>query len=435
MKFSQFNAVIPYSEKFAVYNSFTQRVIFIDPTLKEVLDAAIHEGMDELAKVHPTFHQYLSDQEFLVEDHVNEIHKVKDRVRMVDENIDSFLLTINPSMNCNFKCWYCYETHVKGSRLNNDIIARINTFIFRTANIKGLKNFNLSLFGGEPLLYFEKDVIPVLDQYISQCRQHGLKPVIHFTTNGYLIDQAFVDYFKGKDVVPGFQITLDGYREKHDEVRYVSANKGSYFKIIENIKLLIRNAFPVQIRINYTEKNVDGSHLIVNEFSDIAPSIIQKYLRFNYHRVWQDGKHDNTYLLLEENVRKVEETGVTALTHESPNHVYESCYADKRNSAVINFNGDVFKCTARDFTQVKREGYLDNEGDIVWENNSLQRRMNAKFKNKPCLSCRIMPLCNGGCSQLAIEFMESVDDYCVYSGNENEKMRIVKNKIKEIVGV
>lgn len=435
MKFSQFNAVIPYSEKYAVYNSFTQKVIFIDPTLKEILDAAMNEGVDNLEAIHPTFYQYLSDQEFLVDNNINEVDQLRARVRSIDETTDSYLLTINPSMNCNFKCWYCYETHVKGSRLDSDTIARINTFIFNTANIKGLKNFGLNLFGGEPLLYFEKDVIPVLDQYISQCRLNNLAPTIHFTTNGYLVDQTFVDYFNEKEVTPSFQITLDGYREKHDEVRYVSANKGSYFKIIDNIKLLIKNKFPVQIRINYTEKNVDGTHLIAEEFSDVDPYFRNNYLRMNYHRVWQDGKHDNTYLLLEENVRKVEEAGLAATTHESPNNVYNSCYADKRNSAVINFNGDVFKCTARDFTHIKRDGYLDDQGDIIWENNSLERRMNAKFKNKPCLTCRIMPLCNGGCSQLAVEFMESVDDYCIYSGNENEKMRIVKNKIREIVGV
>lgn len=434
MKFSQFNAIVPFSEKYAVYNSFSQKVIFIDPTLKEILDASLKEGVDELEAVHPTFYKYLSDQEFLIDNQVDEIEQMKARVRSVDENIDSFILTINPSMNCNFKCWYCYETHVKGSHLSADMIARINTFIFNIANIKGLKTFTLGLFGGEPLLYFERDVVPVLDQYISQCQLNNLEPTLHFTTNGYLVNQALVDYFKSKGVSPGFQITLDGYREKHDEVRYVSASKGSYFKIIENIKLLINNGFSVQLRINYTEKSVDGTHLIAAEFNDVEKSVLEKYLRFNYHRVWQDGKHDNTYLMLEENVRKVEEAGVAATTHESPNAVNNSCYADKLNSAVINYNGDVFKCTARDFTHVKREGFLGADGNIVWENDSQRRRMEVKFKNKPCLTCRIMPLCNGGCSQVALEFVESIDDYCIYSGNENEKMRIVKNKIREIVG-
>lgn len=70
---------------------------------------------------------------------------------------------------------------------------------------------------------------------------------------------------------------------------------------------------------------------------------------------------------------------------------------------------------------------------MVWEDDSLERRMNAKFKNKPCLTCKIMPLCNGGCSQHAIEHFEAKEEYCVYHGDENEKMNIVKSKIDEIV--
>jgi uncharacterized protein len=110
--------------------------------------------------------------------------------------------------------------------------------------------------------------------------------------------------------------------------------------------------------------------------------------------------------------------------------VTNSCYADKKNSAVINFNGDIFKCTARDFTNVKREGYIDVKGEVIWENDSLNRRLNAKFNNKPCLSCRIMPLCNGGCSQHALDHL-GVDEYCVYSFDEKEKDKIVTLKFEE----
>lgn len=114
-----------------------------------------------------------------------------------------------------------------------------------------------------------------------------------------------------------------------------------------------------------------------------------------------------------------------------PNNVVNSCYADKRNSVVINYNGDIFKCTARDFTKAAREGYIDEQGELVWENDSLERRMNIKFKNKPCLSCKILPICNGGCSQHAMENLGK--DYCMYDGDEAEKDKVVSAKISEIM--
>ena len=69
--------------------------------------------------------------------------------------------------------------------------------------------------------------------------------------------------------------------------------------------------------------------------------------------------------------------------------------ASKRNSAVINYNGDIFKCTARDFTTVQRAGYLSDEGELVWENDYLNRRMNAKFNNKPWSNRRLSVVADG----------------------------------------
>ncbi|THU40334.1 radical SAM protein [Niastella caeni] len=433
MKFSQFNAIIPHSGKFALYNSFTQKVIFLEETLKDILQAALNENIDALNEVHPTFYNYLIKQEFIIENNIDEVDKVKKLVKKYDENTDSFLLTINPSMNCNFKCWYCYETHVKNSRLNAEMIKKINLFINKTANKEGIKVFTLSFFGGEPLLYFKKEVIPIIDTYVDACRANGLKPSIYFTTNGYLINDEFIAYFKNKGISCGFQITLDGYKEQHDLVRFVSANKGSYEEIIKNVKLLISNNFPVRLRINYTDKNIIGTHKIADEFNDLPKDIKQRNLLMDYQRVWQDDKIDNTFDVIDDNINKITDAGVNVTSTYSPNNVKNSCYADKRNSAVINYNGDLFKCTARDFTTIKRAGYLSDDGTLVWENNYLERRMSAKFNNKPCLSCKIMPLCNGGCSQHAMEHLASGLDYCVHHGDENKKMQIVKTKVDEII--
>jgi len=418
---------------FALFNSFSQRVIFLNENLKDILQAAVIEGVDKLEEIHSSFYQYLIQKEFLIESDINEIDKVKQLVKKVDENYDNFILTINPSMNCNFKCWYCYETHVKNSRLGEEMIDRIKTFIYKTAEKNGMKRFELSLFGGEPLLYFQKEVVPIIDTFYEACIKNELTYSIFMTTNGFLINEAFVNYFKSKGISCGLQITLDGFKEKHDMVRYVSTTRGSYETIIKNIKLLIKNEFTVRLRINYTDANISDTYLIAKEFDDIDESVKKQYLMIDFQRVWQNAKLDNTYEIVDINREVIMESGIRVSSNYSPNSVKSPCYADKRNSAVINYNGDIFKCTARDFTTTKRAGYLSNTGELIWENNYLERRMNAKFNNKPCLSCKIMPLCNGGCSQHALEHLESGEDYCVYSGDENEKMRVVKTKIDEIV--
>jgi len=90
MKYSQFNSIIPFQEKYALYNSFTQKTIFLEETLKDILVAATKEGVDDLQQIHPTFYQYLLEQEYLIDNTVDEIEKVKKISKEVDEIIAAF---------------------------------------------------------------------------------------------------------------------------------------------------------------------------------------------------------------------------------------------------------------------------------------------------------------------------------------------------------
>ncbi|WP_449388629.1 radical SAM protein [Chryseobacterium lineare] len=432
MKYSQFNSIVYIDDEYYLYNSFNQKFLVIDPILKDLLEASKNENIEDLEEIHPTFYHYLIAEEFIIPLEIDEIEKVKKIARAVDENQSNFLLTINPTMNCNFKCWYCYETHVKTSKFSQSMIEKVGKFIEKTAMKPAMSYFQLAFFGGEPLLYFKKDVVPVIIKLQEECVKNSVDYSVSFTTNGYLIDDYFIDFFKSRKITPSFQITLDGYREKHDEVRFVSAKKGSYHEIVKNIKRLINNSFFVRLRVNYTSENITDTYKISEEFNDIPADIKQKYLLMDFHRVWQDSQNDNINEIVDENTDRIKENGIQ-VKHMTPDNVRNSCYADKRNSAVINYNGDLFKCTARDFTTAKRAGYIDDDGDLIWEDNYLERRMNTKFKNKPCLSCRLLPICNGGCSQHAMEAEEKQTEYCVYYGDDQLKDEVVVSKIKEVV--
>jgi uncharacterized protein len=432
MKYSQFNTILPHDGSYVIYNSYHQRAIFIESSLKDLLEAAVVEGIDKLESIHPTFYQYLAQEGYLAANETDEVQLVKDLSKSIDYNYNSFMLTVNPTMNCNFKCWYCYETHVKNSSLTSEMVEKINKFVSQTIQSGTIKYFSLAFFGGEPLLYFNRDVKPIIENYIAECSHRDMPRIISFTTNGYLINQDFIDYFNQHDVKCSLQITLDGYKEEHDLVRFVSASKGSYTEIIQNVRLLITNKFSVRLRINYTDKNITNCYKITEEFADISEEIKKKYLIVDYHRVWQNAKIDNTQEVVDANITVMRNEGLLVSGNHSPNNVKNSCYADKLNSAVINYNGDIFKCTARDFTKTKRAGYINENGELIWEEGYIEKRMNIKFKNAPCLKCRLLPLCNGGCSQQA---WESKEEYCVYNGDEREKDKIIYSKVKELLGI
>ena len=156
-----------------------------------------------------------------------------------------------------------------------------------------------------------------------------------------------------------------------------------------------------------------------------------RFLIFDFHRVWQNDKTDDLGTVLLEKIAYFRDRGFKVSSKYAADNVRNPCYADKHSSAVINYNGDVFKCTARNFATADRAGFIDDDGTLRWNDGYIDGRMTAKFKNPPCLRCKILPLCNGGCSQHAMENVGR--DYCVYRGDEREKDKIVISRVEAIL--
>jgi len=321
--------------------------------------------------------------------------------------------------------------------MDEEIVRRLKSFIIQTIEKnKHLKYFNISWFGGEPLLYFYDIIEPML-RFVSEIQSKTTVTFrTGFTSNGFLITPKMVSILSDFNV-GSFQITLDGHEEDHDKVRFVNKSRGSYKAILDNIYLLLSNKVSVRLRINYTHANVDKCYMIIESLKDLS-SEQRKSLQISFHRVWQNHGTDdaNTSIALRQQIALFNRAKLFAVESELLiDNVKNSCYADKANSAVLNYNGDIFKCTARDFIGKKREGYIDPEGNIIWENNSLEVRLNSKFKNPPCLKCRLLPVCNGGCSQFALEATEKKIEYCVFSYDEKLKDEVVINKCNDILAL
>ncbi|WP_281234875.1 radical SAM/SPASM domain-containing protein [Flavobacterium gelatinilyticum] len=422
MKTSQFNSFFPHEDKIIGYNAYKNDFTILDPELYDLYQAAAREDIDELQEVHPDFYAHLTEKGFVIPADTNEIEKVKTLVYEIDQkNNNVFHVIINPTMNCNFKCWYCYETHIKDSKMGEKEIEKVLNFIFRVLNQNDLEHFSLSWFGGEPLLYFNKTVLPILEKVSNVCKEKNIKLHSDFTTNGLLINQDLLDKCL-KFNVGHMQITLDGHRERHNKVRYISKEKGSYDEIIKNIKLCLKNKMSITCRLNISKETLEDIDKIVDDFADLDTEE-RNYLNFSFNQVWQE-KEDLHEAMLE-TMSYFKQSNFYVSYNKDIDSVRESCYADKRHQATINYNGDVFKCTARDFKSENKEGILLDEGMIEW-NEKFDLRMNAKFKNPPCLECKILPICNGGCSQNALDNMGK--EYCVNDFDESKKLEIVKNK-------
>ena len=129
---------------------------------------------------------------------------------------------------CQLRCTYCYEDH-RDTVTTLDVAKSVINFLMEGANHAG-KAPRLSLFGGEPLLYYEELMKPIITE--MQDRTGG-KCGLSFVTNGLLLDEEKLRYFKANNV--GFMLSIDGCREAQDANRVHVDGHGSFDELEQRI--------------------------------------------------------------------------------------------------------------------------------------------------------------------------------------------------------
>lgn len=363
-----------------------------------------------------------------IDDDMDEVGELRSRIARVDEDTSEYQLHINPTLDCNFRCWYCYEEHMKGSMMSAETVGAVCRHIrMEMSGDCKPRLFRLSFFGGEPLLGFNDVVRPVIDAATGICRDNGVEMSVSLTTNGYLADEGVARYFK--DIPVSFQITLDGHRPYHDRTRFPQHGGGSYDRILRNIELLASNGAHVIVRVNYTATNCVSLSELCDDLSALDGEALPR-LTVNFQRVWQDTDDRGADIvgIVNKAMKKLNGCGIRCNSHLDMEMVSNSCYGDRRRYALVNYDGNVFRCTARDFRPESRCGVLLADGTIDWDMEYVARRMSAKMQRPQCVECRIAPLCGGGCRQKALE--APADAPCIHGYSEEEKTGRVLNRFE-----
>lgn len=427
MKYGRYNSILSVgNHSHVLYSALSDKFILLkESAYKDITEC----DADTLKEHNKTLFEQLVSIKGIVENSYDEYDAVLKTIRKVDNNDSVYHLHINPTVDCNFKCWYCYENHVKGSKMTTEVLESVKKLMQNIVdNQSNLHTFNLSFFGGEPLLFFNVIAKPLIEYLYNICTPKGINVNIHFTSNGFLLNNAIIEFLKNKNVC--FQITLDGGKDTHDKTRFTKSGLGSYDKIISNIIKLAESNIRVILRINYTSTNIFNVSNILDDI-DCMGQDHRRLIDVDFQKVWQDNEaevNDDVIECLNKNIKLFHSKGFRVSSHKILDTVHNSCYGDKRYHALINYNGDVFNCTARDFTSLNRSGYLSSDGTIIWENNSLEKRLSLKFSKLACHSCRIAPLCGGGCCQRALESQNG--DLCIYSYSDTDIDQIILNRFE-----
>ena len=431
-KLSKYVYFIDCGNCIVMYNLRSRDFLSLNTDLGKLLDSA-RDNIDMLRKKHPDLFRLMEEKEFIVDADTDEIKQLVDEWEQEDSDTRKFSIIVNPTLGCNLRCWYCYENHEHKPLMNESVYNSILRLIDNKLQSEKFESLNISFFGGEPLLGFDKIVMPILTYACQKCKNKGKSITTHFTTNGVLLTKDVLDAINNLELSSKamFQITLDGNREIHNQSR-VGINKApTYDTVLANIIRAAESQNMVCVRLNYKAENLMSFLDVLDDFADL-PDETKRYIRFNLQQIWQDCNCNtvdisNLVKNVKNNFRKEK-----FFIDSNDGNCRHCCYADMENSVVVNYDGNVYKCTAREFLPENREGVLYEDGTIEM-NNLYEKRMAVKYSNPSCLECKILPICNGGCSQHKLE--ANSQTWCYYNISEEEKDKRVISSLKELVAM
>ncbi|MFI1737026.1 radical SAM protein [Streptomyces sioyaensis] len=282
-------------------------------------------------------------------------------------------LIILATEQCNFRCAYCYEDFSVG-RMGPETVQGIKRLLDR--RLDGLRQLNVSWFGGEPLL--ARPIVEDISSHVVESlgRLPELPYLGDMTTNGYLLDVTTAERLAGLGV-GSYQISLDGPQAVHDTTRVRADGGKSFQRIWENLLALRDSALPLRIllRIHLTPANLPSMAGFLTEVRDTF--LDDPRFSVGLKPVERlGGPNDESLEILSDAARTESQDALAALLHgTSPAFPaapgMEACYAARANSLVIRADGRVGKCTVALTDPANTIGRLRPDGTLRIDNGRL----------------------------------------------------------------
>ncbi|NIM16099.1 MAG: radical SAM protein [Candidatus Aminicenantes bacterium] len=402
-KSSKYNHFFEQNGFILAYNAYTNCFAEVTPEKYKIIKAILKDpGKFQYKTVEERkLKDDLTKGGFLVPEELDEFELLKLQNRLGRFQQISLGLTIAPTVACNFRCTYCFESHQK-ERMTKEVETALVKFV--DEKLKIVKSLNITWFGGEPLMAL--DVIERLAKSFKElCETHHVDfPPASIITNGYLLTKKRAEILKQSNVASA-QITIDGPSRIHDRRRKLANGKGTFARIIKNIKESM-NIIGIMVRVNLdktNEKYLDELYEIWRK-EGLANKVpfyfghVQAYTEVCADISSQCFSTSDYSALLIKKIKEAQQQGVWLASYPSL-HRSGYCTADKFNTYTIAPSGYLFKCWGEVSDGLENSiGSLDGKKSKPVQIKNLTRYLNwDPFEKDDCKKCNILPICAGGC--------------------------------------
>lgn len=393
MKSSIYNFIIYKFGKSYWYNAYTHLFFTLNEQLGRKVENMLRQP-ESLQVVSMSLYNKLLRGGFIVPKNVDEVSKVLASNQEAVNN-KGYLLTILPTLNCNFRCWYCIQEHVAGTKMSPETIRKVKLHIQTKMKNPELQFLSIEWFGGEPFMYC--DVIRDISDFAKDlCQKKRIPFISTATTNGYFLTKDKIPLLKEYNF-NRFQITLDGVKSAHDKVKFQSGCESAFEHVLTNINTMLGEmpGLNILLRVNYTRENLD--EVLVGQVCEFIAPEDRSRVTVMPRKVWQVAA-GNTFQDTTGHIwRKFKEAGFR-IDNSNIIKDFVPCYTCRKHFLTINHNGHVLRCTANDdLYATDPPGYLDDNGQVVMKKEYELKYSLKSFDNDNCRNCKYLPMCMGQC--------------------------------------
>ena len=152
MKISRYVITQKLQDNAYLLTNFTNKTHII--VSEEVFSVFNGDSINKLKNLHPDIFKRLKDSRYIIDDSVDEFREFRSKIQFDVSDSQLYHLVINPTLDCNLSCWYCYENRVPNSSISDAVVNGICKHIRLKFNEEPFSFLKISFFGGEPLMKF-----------------------------------------------------------------------------------------------------------------------------------------------------------------------------------------------------------------------------------------------------------------------------------------
>lgn len=333
------------------------------------------------------------------------------------KNRKALTIILNLTDKCNLSCKYCFEgqfieeSYEKVGSISQDFMSAIPDFVRLAKEVYEYNNrtqVRILLHGGEPFL-----VSPVVMQlFFEEIGKLDINPYYMLQTNGTLVDEKYIKILTDNNVHIG--VSIDGYKELHNNQRVDKGNRGTFDKVLKGISTMgeagiapggmatitaetIKN--PEAFYQFYSQNNMDlrFNPIFRGEFPAKDDSVYinpEEYAEFccRIFDLWindVDGKIDihNFTMLIKAFFDK--EKAIPTCTFN------KNCFD---SFVTINTKGDLYHCHRMEGVDTLCSGNIKSISleDFIGTGEFMEERWSILVEDD-CKQCGNFELCYGGC--------------------------------------